>query len=83
MPKALMTATHFVMSYQQDTALGDITFSPEACASMTHWTAPGVAGAPVGFSDNLISTNGTLQTREASIPRSNGAYFLRIKITQP
>jgi hypothetical protein len=83
MPVAQTTATHFVLQYQRDTALTDLTFTAQACSDLTHWKAPGEVGAPSGFADTLISTTGTVQTREAKIPRSSGNCFLRMLIAQP
>lgn len=84
MPLAQNTATHFVLSYQRDTALADLTFTAQACSALGDWKTPGETGAPTGFSDALISTSGTVQTREATIPRTSGAScFMRMQITKP
>ncbi|MCX6865765.1 MAG: hypothetical protein NTV46_06010, partial [Verrucomicrobia bacterium] len=83
MPVAQTSPTHFVLQYQCDTALTDLSFTAQACSDLTHWQAPGEVGAPSGFTDTLISTTGTVQTREAKIPRSSGNCFMRMCITQP
>jgi hypothetical protein len=83
MPVAQTTSTHFVLQYQRDTALTDLTFTAQGCSDLTHWKAPGEAGAPSGFTDTLLSTTGAVQTREAKIPRSSGNCFLRMLIAQP
>ena len=83
MPVAKQTATHFVLQYQRDTALTDIILTAQACSNLGNWKAPGETGAPGGFSDVLISTSGTLQTREAKIPRTSGNCFMRVRITRP
>jgi hypothetical protein len=49
---------------------------------MNNWKNPGAAGAPAGFTDQLISTDGSIQTREARIPLSYGNCFLRLGVTQ-
>jgi len=74
----------WILRYKKNTALTDITFAPEASSTLSIWKAPGATGAPTGFTDTLISTNGTIQTREAKIPKTTaGDWFLRMKITQP
>jgi len=84
MPVASTTATSYVLRYQRDTSLTDITFTAQACTSLGTWLAPGDAGAPSGFTDTLVSTSGTLQTREAKIPRSTGGNeFMRVRVTRP
>ena len=84
MPVAQNTATHFVLQYQRDTALADLTFTAQASPTLGNWKAPGETGAPTGFTDVLISTSGTVQTREAKIPRTSGARcFMRMRITKP
>ncbi len=83
MPATQTTATDFVMQYQRDTSLTDLIFTAQACPALGNWKAPGETGAPVGFTDVLISTSGTLQTRQAKIPRSSGNTFMRVRITRP
>jgi hypothetical protein len=82
LPVTSVTATQFVLRYQVDTSLGDLTVSPQTCPTMSNWKKPGDAGAPAGFADQLISTNGNIQTREASIPLSSGSCFLRLAVTR-
>ena len=83
MPVNSFTATHFVVRYQRDTALTNLVFTPQACPVLGNWKAPGQIGAPAGFTDSLISTVGTLETREAKIPLSSGsACFIRIQVTR-
>jgi uncharacterized protein YkwD len=81
-PAGRVTATHFILSYKVDTSLGDLSVSPQSCPMMTSWKTPGGAGAPAGFTDQLISTSGGIQTREASIPLSTGRCFLRLSVTR-
>lgn len=84
MPLAHTTATHFVLQYQRDTSLTDLTFTAQASTTLGSWKAPGETGAIPGFTDALLATNGTLQTREAKIPRSAAANcFMRVRITRP
>jgi hypothetical protein len=82
LPVTRVTATQFILRYQVDTSLGDLIVTPQTCPIMTNWKKPGDAGAPAGFSDQLISTNGSIQTREASIPLNSGKCFLRLGVTR-
>lgn len=82
LPTPSTTATHFVLRYQRDTSLGDLTFTPQSCPVMQNWKAPGEPGAPAGFTDEWISTEGSIETREAKIPRSSGNCFLRLRISR-
>jgi len=83
MPAARGTASHFVLRYQRDTALADLTFTAQASVDLATWRAPGETGAPDGFADTLISTSGTLETHEASIPRTScGNVFMRVSVTR-
>ena len=73
---------YYVLRYQRDTSLGGLTFTAQASTNFTAWKAPGETGAPTGFTDTVVSTNGTLETHEAKIPRSSGNHiFFRVKIT--
>jgi hypothetical protein len=83
MPVNSFTATHFVVRYQRDTTLTNLVFTPQSSPVLGNWQTLGQAGAPAGFTDSLISTAGSLETREAIIPRSSGStYFIRIQITR-
>jgi hypothetical protein len=77
-----VTSTHFILRYQVDTSLGDLIYTPQACPTMSSWKKPGDPGATSGFTDQLISTEGVIQTREASIPLSSGKCFLRLGVTR-
>lgn len=83
MPVTQITPTHLVLFYQRDTALNDLTFTALACTALGSWKAPGESSAPSGFTDVVIATDGTLQTRQASVPRTAGNCFLRVRITRP
>ena len=84
MPVASITTTDFILRYQCDTALTDVTFTAQACSALGNWLAPGDAGAPSGFTDTVIATNGTLQTHEAKLPRTTtGNGFMRLRVTRP
>ena len=69
--------------YIKNTALPDLVMLPQVSINgMNSWKSPGQAGAPAGFTDTLLSTNGNLQLRRASIPMSgaNRAFF-RLSVT--
>ena len=84
MPLARSTVTHFVMQYQRDLTLTDLTFTAQASSDLATWKAPGDAGAPAGFTDSVIATAGAVETHEVKIPRSPGAtVFMRVWVTQP
>lgn len=81
MPVLSLTVTDLVIRYQRDTALTDIIYTPQACPTMTNWKAPGEIA---GFTDVLISSAGTIETREAKLPKNvSGHCFMRVQITQP
>ena len=80
MPVVLTDSTACVMQYQCDTALTDITVTAQACADLGSWKSPGEIP---GFTDVPITTVGTIQTRQASVPRSAGSnIFLRLRVTR-
>jgi hypothetical protein len=84
MPVPQTTSTHFIMRYQRDTALSGVQLTPQACPVLGEWKAPGTAGAVAGFTDTLISTEGTIETREAKLPLSSGNNcFMRMQVSQP
>ncbi len=83
MPAASFTATNFILRYQCDTTLTDITFTAQALIPPGKWFAPGDASAPSGFTDTVIATNGTLQTHEVKLPRASGGNgLMRLQITR-
>jgi len=83
MPAARSTATHWVLQYQRDTTLADLTLTAQASVDLAAWKAPGEAGAPSGFTDTLISTSGTLETHEVTIPRAScDNVFIRVSVTR-
>ena len=83
-PSIQPSGTHFILRYILDTARTGVTITPEAGTDLGAWFIPGEPGAPAGFTDSVVSTTGTLQTREAAIPRDSGpAVFLRLRATVP
>ena len=84
MPTARLGAADCVLQYQRDTTLTDITLTAQASSDLIGWKAVGEAGAPAGFTDTVIASDGTIQTHEARIPLSSGGHvFLRVQVTQP
>ena len=84
MPVSSSNATYFILQYQRDTSLTDIALTPQASADLGTWKSPGQAGAPAGFTDTLISTAGTIETRQAKIPRtSGGRWFMKVQVSKP
>lgn len=82
LPVASTTDTHFILRYQCDTSLTDLTFTPQSCPFMDNWKAPGEAGAPTGFTDEVISAENGIETHEAKLPRSATTCFLRVRVSQ-
>jgi hypothetical protein len=83
-PSIQPSGTHFILRYILDTARTGVTITPEAGTDLGAWYTPGQPGAPTGFTDSATSTAGTLQTREAAIPRDSGpAVFMRLRATVP
>ncbi len=70
MPTTRASETHFILTYQRDTALADLSFTPCVSGDIHSWKSPGQAGVPAEFIDILISTTNGIQTREASIPKT-------------
>jgi hypothetical protein len=82
-PSSSTTTSYYILRYQRDTSLTDISVSPQASSDCAVWRVPGESGAPGGFADVLVSTSNGLETREARIPRSSGnRFFLRLRLTK-
>jgi hypothetical protein len=83
LPASRIEGGDLVLQYRVDTALADLSVVPESCPAMTNWKAPGEPGAPAGFTDQLIATEGTIQTREARLPLASGSRcFLRLRVSR-
>ncbi len=82
-PVASRSGGQLVLDYQRDTSLVDLTYTVEASTDLSVWRAPGQPGAPAGFTDQPVVTNGSLQSRRASIPLSSGQQmFVRVRVTK-
>lgn len=67
------------LDYTVDLSKPDVWLKAEASADMVNWFAAGEPGAPAGFEDAALSTEGTLETRRASVPIGQRPVFLRLK----
>ena len=66
LPKVLVSGTNYILEYDVDTAKTDLIFRPETRAgNSSAWLAP---GALAGFTDTLVSTTGSVQKHQASLP---------------
>lgn len=82
-PSSQVADGHLVLRYQVDTTLSDLALAAEACSSMGAWKSAGEAGAPVGFTEQVVSNEGILEIREARIPISSGGRcFMRVRVSQ-
>lgn len=82
-PVASSTTSNLTLDYQIDTSLSDLTVTPVAATDMVSWKTPGEAGAPAGFTDQLISTNGSIQSRRATLPLASGTKgFVTLRVTR-
>ncbi|MEO5712274.1 MAG: CAP domain-containing protein [Luteolibacter sp.] len=84
MPVTVTDPTYYILQYQRDTSLTDLTFTVCASSDLTTWKTPGQSGAPAGFTDTLVSTAGTIETRRAKIPVSSGGkWFMNVRVNKP
>jgi len=84
LPQASVIQGNLRLDYSRDTSKADITLTPQVSTNLRTWFTPGQPGAPAGFSDTLLSTNGTVQSRRASVPVSPaGPAYLRLRVTKP
>ena len=83
MPVASFTPINFILRYQCDTTLTDITITAQALSPIGKWLAPGDNTAPIGFTDTVIAINGAFQTHEVRLPRASGGNgLMRLQITR-
>lgn len=84
LPKASSMPGTLILDYPRDTGKSDVTLTPQVSTDLQTWHAPGGAGAPPGFTDSLLSTNGAVQSRRAAVPAGpSKAYYLRLRVTKP
>ena len=73
LPSVGVNEGNLTLTYQKDTTKTDISYQLEVSGDLTAWLA---------ISDELISTNGMVETRRAGVPINGARKFLRLKITQ-
>jgi len=82
LPASHVAGAYLVLRYQVDTSLGDVMIAAEACSSMGEWKSTGESGGPAGFTEQVVASEGGLETREARIPISSGGRcFLRVRVS--
>jgi len=74
MPSVSCDSANLYFNYQQDTAKSDISYTVETSTDLVHWSNTGV-------SEQVLTTNGTVQTVQASAPRSGPKMFIRLRVT--
>jgi hypothetical protein len=64
-------------TYTRANAATDVTVTPQWSTDLTTWQT-------VGLTDSLVNDNGTIQTREATVPvGANESIYFRLRITRP
>jgi hypothetical protein len=80
-PVSLVAGNQFVLRYRRDLGRNDVSVIPQASTDLVHWKAIGEIGAPLGFTDVLLSKQGNVEFREARLPISGGGSgFLRVMV---
>ncbi|MGZ0709691.1 esterase-like activity of phytase family protein [Coraliomargarita sp. W4R53] len=72
LPTVGLSGGNLTLEYQKDRSKSDISYQVQASPDLKDWSP---------YSDVLISTNGTIETRQASLPMDGSLHFLRLKIT--
>lgn len=81
-PSTLVSENRFVLRYRRDLSKTDVTAASQAGTDLASWKAVGEIGAPAGFTDTLLSLQGNVEFREASLPIASGTPgFLRVVVT--
>lgn len=84
MPAVVEDASDYILRYQRDTSLTDIILTARVCEDLASWKGQGDEGAPVGFTDTVISANGNIETREVRIPKTSMQNcFMKIQVGRP
>ena len=68
---------NLVLTYRKDTAKSDITYTVRTSSDLQTWQTTGIT-------DTLISSEGTVELREASImiDASDSPRFLKVEVTR-
>jgi subtilisin-like proprotein convertase family protein len=76
-PILTLQGPDLIFTYRRDTSATGVTVTVQQNSSLTNaagWTA---------VSDSLVSTTGTIQTRQATVPAGTAPKFLRLQVTLP
>lgn len=83
LPRPEMAQGSLRLDYPVDAAKTDIAITPQVSRDLRAWFSPGQPGAPVEFSDAMVSGTGSIQTRRASIRISvSTPYYLRLQVNK-
>lgn len=83
-PTASVAGGRLRLGYPRDTAKNDINVVSEISTDLLTWYEVGDEGAPPDFTDTLLASVGTQQTREASVAVTSGdRLFLRLRVIRP
>jgi len=74
MPSVSCDGVNLYFNYQRDIAKTDISYTVETSTDLVHWSNAGV-------SEQVLSSNGTVQTVQASAARSGPKCFIRLRVT--
>ena len=75
LPYPAFASGTFSLNYKKDTTKTDLTIYAEGSSDLSAWSTDGVA-------DTLIQ-DGAIQLRQATVPATGRAQFLRLKVTRP
>jgi len=82
-PRAEAQGGHLTLDYQVDSTKTDVTVIAQVSTNLIDWFPPGAEGAPPGWSDHSISTEGTIHVRRARVPLGNSeTRFLRLSVSK-
>lgn len=84
LPQGVAAGASFRLDYPVVTTRTNVTLTPQISTDLRTWFTPGQSGAPAGFTDTVLTTSGSLQTRRASVPApaaTSGVkhYYLRLR----
>lgn len=83
-PAANVSGGRLRLVYPRDTAKYDVTVAAQVSTDLITWYGVGAPGAPPNFTDSVLASVGTQQTREASLPLASGdRLFLRLSVVRP
>lgn len=75
-PASLTSTTqsgdNLIFTYQKDNAVNDVTLFVQTSSDLSTWTNN------ASYTDVVVSTNGTVETREVTIPIGTEPVFTRL-----